>query len=250
MTTFIITGVSKGLGESLAQQVLKPGNTVVSLSRRENVKLSQQAEESGVTYFFYPCDLNQPNEIIDVTAKIIKDFTFSESGKIVLINNAGVVEPIKRIGQADALELAQNIQVNLTAPLLLSNWFLQAFASVPAEKIIVNVSSGAAQHPYDGWVAYCSSKAGMDMLTRAVALEQEQVDHPAKVISFSPGVMDTEMQGQIRSSDQAHFSNVEAFRDYKEKGLLRSTEIVANKLLDLLETDFESGRIYSIQELM
>lgn len=250
MTTYLITGVSKGLGEALADQVIKAGNTVICLSRNVNDRLVKKAETAEVPLYFYPCDLNDIDALDRTTETLMKEVTFLETDELVLINNAGVVEPIKRIGQANTADLARNIQVNLTAPLLLTNWFLQAFSTFNVKKTMVNVSSGAAQHPYDGWTAYCSSKAGLDMMTRAVALEQAEQASPAHIISFSPGVMDTEMQGQIRSSDVSQFSNVQAFRDYKERGHLRSPELVASKLLELLDTSLENGRVYSIQELV
>lgn len=250
MATYMITGVSKGLGESLAKQLLKPENRLICISRRQNQELLSKAEAAGVTHNFYACDLNETDAIHETLSQIHRDLTFEEEDQLILINNAGVVEPIVRIGEAREADLAQNIKVNLIAPMILSNWFIQSFSSLGIEKTIVNISSGAASNPYDGWASYCSSKAGLDMFTRTVALEQDRTPSPVKMISFSPGIMDTEMQGQIRSSDEAHFSNVEQFRAFKENGHLRSPDLVATKLLELLDNGIESGRIYSIHELI
>jgi benzil reductase ((S)-benzoin forming) len=250
MITYIITGVSKGLGESLALQVMKPDHLLICLSRRKNQKFIDQAEKAGCELAYFTCDLNDQNALLDVAGRILKETPISRSQRLVLINNAGVVEPIKKIGKAKAEDLAQNIQVNLIAPIILMNWFIQAFSDHAVPKQVVNVSSGAGTNPYHGWAAYCSSKAGLDMFTRTVAIEQEQEPHPTKVMAFSPGVMDTEMQGQIRASDEGNFSKVNQFRDYKEKGLLRTPELVAGRLLDLLDKGFENGRIYGIQELL
>ncbi|WEG12321.1 (S)-benzoin forming benzil reductase [Pullulanibacillus sp. KACC 23026] len=250
MGIYIITGVSRGLGESIVKQLIEPGNQIICISRKPNDKLEALAKEHQVALTFYPCDLNESGSIEQVCQSLYKNHDWSGQDKIVLINNAGVVEPIKQIGQADSQDLIQNIRVNLIAPLLLCNWFIKTFSGVPAEKLIVNVSSGAAEHPYDGWAAYCSSKAGVDMLTKTIALEQRQAPHPVQVISFSPGVMDTDMQGEIRASDETQFSNVERFREFKEKGQLRSPDLVAEKLLGLLGGNIESGRVYNIQEFV
>jgi benzil reductase ((S)-benzoin forming) len=250
MITYIITGVSKGLGESLAQQVMKPNHYLICLSRQKNPKLIDQAEKAGCEIAYYTCDLSDQGAILDVTNQILKETPISRSEKLVLINNAGVVEPIKKIGNTEAGALAQNIQINLIAPMILMNWFIQAFSDKSCEKLVVNISSGAGTNPYHGWAAYCSSKAGLDMFTRTVSLEQEKDPHPTKVMAFSPGVMDTEMQGQIRSTDEGNFSKVSQFREYKEKGQLRTPKLVAGRLLSLLDKGFESGRVYGIQELL
>ncbi|HSU79450.1 MAG TPA: (S)-benzoin forming benzil reductase [Candidatus Angelobacter sp.] len=250
MITYIITGVSKGLGESLARQVMKPDHLLICLSRRENQKLIDEAREAGCEIVYYTCDLSDQEAIIDVTNRLLKETSISQSERLVLINNAGIVEPIKKIGYAEAGDLAQNIQVNLIAPMILMNWFIQTFSDHPAQKQVANVSSGAGTNPYHGWAAYCSSKAGLDMFTRTIAIEQEHDPRPTEVMAFSPGVMDTEMQGQIRAADEDNFSKVSQFREYKEKGLLRTPELVASRLLDLLDKGFESGRVYSIQELL
>lgn len=250
MITYIITGVSKGLGESLAKLVMKPDHFLIGVSRQKNQTLIDKAKEAGCDIAYYTCDLSDEKSILAFTNRVLTETPISRSEKIVLINNAGVVEPIKKIGKADPGALALNIQVNLIAPMVLLNWFIQTFSDHPAKKQVVNISSGAGTNPYHGWAAYCSSKAGVDMLTRTVALEQSQETHPTEVMAFSPGVMDTEMQGQIRSSDEGNFTKVSQFRTYKEQGLLRTPDLVASRILDLLEKGFESGRVYTIQELL
>lgn len=250
MITYIITGVSKGLGESLANLVMKPDHLLIGVSRQKNQTLINKAKEAGCEIAYYTCDLSDEKSILAFANRVLTETPISRSEKIILINNAGVVEPIKKIGKSDPAALALNVQVNLIAPMVLLNWFIQTFSDHPAKKQVVNVSSGAGSNPYHGWAAYCSSKAGVDMLTRTVALEQSQETHPTEVMAFSPGVMDTEMQGQIRASDEGNFSKVSQFKEYKAKGLLRTPDLVASRLLDLLEKGFESGRIYNIQELL
>lgn len=117
--------------------------------------------------------------------------------------------------------------------------------------MIVNISSGAANNPMYGWNTYCSTKAGLDMFTKSVGLEQKEASHPTTILAFSPGVMDTDMQGVIRASDKEDFSAVNKFQHYYQSGELRSPGFVAEKMLDLILTkDVDNGRIYDIKEFI
>ncbi|TXF94582.1 SDR family NAD(P)-dependent oxidoreductase, partial [Lactobacillus delbrueckii subsp. bulgaricus] len=86
-------------------------------------------------------------------------------------------------GEASLDELQRHYQLNLTAPVLLSQLFTKRFASYSGKKTVVNITSGAAKNPYKGWSAYCSSKAGLDMFTRTFGFEQEDEELPVNMIS-------------------------------------------------------------------
>lgn len=246
MRTYIVTGTSKGLGEAIVRELLQPENELICLSRKENTQLNQEAKEKGVPFTFYSCDVSQNEQVKTILSQIFERHDFSSADSMTLINNAGIVEPIETIGKTDSEALDLNISINLIAPIILTNWFIHAFSDYSIEKIIVNITSGAARNPYHGWAAYCSSKAGLDMFTKTVSIEQNKATHPVKVMAFSPGVMDTEMQGQIRSSSEESFAEVNRFRELDNKGMLRSPEFVANKLIALITNDFNSGAIYDI----
>jgi benzil reductase ((S)-benzoin forming) len=134
------------------------------------------------------------------------------------------VAPLER---ADATDLERNIFVNLVAPMLLMRRFLRATEGVALLRRIVNISSGAARRPIAGWSAYCAAKAGLDMATRVVALEAPKVE----AASLAPGVIDTAMQGVVRSASERDFPDVERFRRMKAEGELRSAEDVAADIL-------------------
>jgi len=138
-----------------------------------------------------------------------------------------VVEPVGPLERVDAAELARNLTVNLLAPMLLMRRFLRATEGVALLRRIVNISSGAARRPIAGWGAYCAAKAGLDMATRVVALEARAVE----VASLAPGVIDTAMQGVVRSASERDFPDVERFRRMKTEGELRSAEDVAADIL-------------------
>jgi len=98
---------------------------------------------------------------------------------------------------------------------------------------IINISSGAGRRPISGWSAYCASKAALDMATRVVALEAQSRRRPVEAVSLAPGVVDTDMQGEIRGMEPAQFADVERFRAMKAEGALRTAEDVAADILRL-----------------
>ena len=118
-------------------------------------------------------------------------------GPDILINNAGLVEPIGPIAESDPATWANNIAVNLLGVYHGIHAVLPRMQSA-GSGVIVNISSGAAHNPLEGWAAYCSAKAGVAMLTRATALEYGA--QGVRTYGFGPGVVDTDMQGRIRAS--------------------------------------------------
>lgn len=235
---------------SIASMLLEKGNTLFCLSRKQNNELKNAAKDKGVSLYYFSCDLQKVEEVERVMEKIFSAIDFSAANGIYLINNAGMIDPIKKAGSSSAAELTSNVSINLLAPMLLTSFFIRNTAAISAKKIIVNISSGAANRPVFGWSSYCSTKAGLDMYTKTIALEQALEENPVQVISFSPGVMDTDMQVKIRSSNKDDFSDVEQFLAFHESGKLRKTDFVAGKLLDLLSSNsLESGKIYDIKQL-
>ncbi|MFC4323562.1 (S)-benzoin forming benzil reductase [Litchfieldia salsa] len=251
MKYFIITGTSRGLGKSLTEQLIKDDHTIFCISRRQNNELKDLAAKAGINLYYFSCDLQKVEETERVMEKIFTTIDFTKAEGIYLINNAGVVEPIHPVGKATSTEIAMNLQINLMAPMILSTSFIRYTADINTTKMIVNISSGAANRPIFGWGAYCSSKAGLDMFTKTVGFEQESESNPVTVISFSPGIMDTEMQSTIRQSDKADFKEVEKFIEFNETGQLRTTEQVSAILLNLLfQGSPENGRVYDIKEFI
>jgi benzil reductase ((S)-benzoin forming) len=152
--------------------------------------------------------------------------------KAVLINNAGMVEPVGPLDAVDGEVLARNLQVNLVAPLVLMRAFLAATRGVALRRII-NISSGAGRRPIFGWSAYCAAKAGLDMATRVVAEEALARGEAVEAVSLAPGVIDTSMQAVVRGASTEAFPDVERFRAMKAEGTLRPAEAVAADILRL-----------------
>jgi len=162
--------------------------------------------------------------------------------KVYLINNAGSLGFIKPIGKLDADTIIKNYTLNLIAPALLTNAFIKCYNATDAEKVIVNISSGAARTPIDGWALYCSSKAGLDMFSRVVDAEQKvRAHHPLdnihkgfRIFSIAPGVVDTNMQVEIRSAAKENFSRLEDFIAYNKNNQLGNPKTISEKYFRLL----------------
>ncbi|WP_226678846.1 (S)-benzoin forming benzil reductase [Mesobacillus jeotgali] len=250
MNYAIVTGASKGLGASAALRFISEGIPVITVSRNENTTLKQAAESAGISYTHYSCDLSSAQQVQSVFAQIC-DEVFVDAENVYVINNAGVIEPIDVAGELDAALVQSNIQVNLTAPILISNLLLQKAKNTDSSVVIANVTSGAGERPIQGWSIYCSTKAAVNMFTMTAGLELENSGSSSKVIAFSPGLMDTDMQVTIRSSSEEAFADVDTFRNYKESGNLRSPDTVAGALVKLvLAENLENGKVYKVNDLL
>ncbi|MFD6443398.1 (S)-benzoin forming benzil reductase, partial [Peribacillus sp. NPDC060186] len=230
MKTFIITGASRGLGAAIAKQCMQKSDHCILLSRTSHPEMVEIAAQFGTKLTFISVDLNESEQLVSLVKKILVEV--DEKSEIYFVNNAGVIEPIKPVGNLGQESLETSMRVNFMAPVVLADAFVKLTKDWDRKKVMVNISSGAAINPYHGWAAYCSTKAGLEMFTRVAGLEQDKVPFPMTLISFSPGVMDTGMQETIRSANEQDFSDRAKFHDYKEKGTLRSPEFVAKKLLE------------------
>ena len=238
MNVYIITGASKGIGFELAKQLSGEGHFVIGIARTAS-KLD------GVK--FIEADLSETGNLESLINEMIAAAP-QDTASFTLINNAGTVNPIGLIGTINAEEVSTAIALNLTAPMILSNAFIQTLKEFDGVKRIINISSGAGRNAYEGWGTYCTTKAGLDHFSRVVALEQENAKYPVDIVSIAPGIIDTGMQETIRGSKEEAFPLLEKFMDYKEKGLLSSAEQTAEKLISFMENvDFKT--IDSITDL-
>ncbi len=246
METYIITGGSKGLGAAIIQQLLQQGAAIHCISRSESEALRQEALRAEGTLTFHAYDLADTQGLDSLMERILS--TVDGADSITLINNAGMLEPMTSIGRADHDDLQRSLQVNLIAPALLTNSFIRLTQAWPIMKRVVIISSGAGKKPYPGWGAYCTAKAGLDMLTRCVGVEQMNQPHPVEIYSIAPGVVDTDMQREIRAAAEVDFPQVSRFVQLKEQGELQSPEATAQQLLHLLQTNaFEQGEIADLR---
>ena len=239
MNYYFITGTSRGIGNALVSCLQENSeNHVTGISR---TSLPDMAGYDHVSL-----DLTDIEAVADFKFATLKD-----AKKIVLINNAGAISEIKPLGRLDNNQLVRDFHVNLVAPAVLMNNFIEAYTSYDAEKIVVNISSGAGKNPVDGWSTYCASKAGLDMLTRVADKEAGMGRYNGfRILSIAPGIVDTQMQQEIRTSNEADFSRIAEFENYKEYGKLADAEAVARKYLYLIDHQKKApGVVFSINDL-
>jgi benzil reductase ((S)-benzoin forming) len=212
MNLYIVTGTRRGLGEALAKRIAADSdNELIGMSRPE-------------------VDLADPMSRARAFDAIEARIAGKHYEKAVLINNAGIVEPVAPLERAGPRDIERNLAVNLVAPMVLMRRFLAATEHLPLRRII-NISSGAGRRPISGWSAYCAAKAGLDMATQVVALEAQSRGLAVEAVSLAPGVIDTGMQASVRSASADDFADVERFRQMKEEGTLRQADDVAAEIL-------------------
>lgn len=242
MHAAIVTGVSRGLGAALASELLERGFMVLGIGRANNPALK------GEHYAFVRFDLADSARVDDALTPALSSLAERKPASVCLLNNAASIGAVGTLGRLAAGEITSSLVVNLAAVLTLTNLFCRIFADAGMARRVINVSSGAAQNALPGESVYCVAKAGMEMLTRALATEQQAATFRA--ITIRPGVIDTDMQVFARSQSPDVLPSVELFRGFHRDGRLVPPAVVAAKIVDkLVVGDVEHGRTYSYQEL-
>lgn len=250
MNYYIITGASRGIGEAIVRQLLVPGNVIFAAARNLNEDISEMALAQHIPFYFNETDLSDSNQAIAFIHDVLSKIELKANDRIALINNAGMLEPVAPVGRIDKDLLNKHIALNLVSPMLLASAFIQATRHCHNTKIILNISSGASTYPYHGWSAYCTSKAGIDMFTKVAGLEQAQTAYPVKVFALAPGIIETDMQTQIRASQAEDFPSKENFVELFEQGKLLKPEFVASVIVaGLFSSRIENGSILNIDQL-
>jgi len=228
---YIITGASRGVGLAMAEQLLTEDKHLLCISRHVNPALGQAAEQNNCTLEQWALDLSESEPAASRLKRWLRSFDPAEINSVTLINNAGVIPAVVPLRAADPAELAQALRVGLEAPLLLTAAFLSATSGWPVPRKVLNISSGLGRHAMASQAAYCAAKAGMDHFTRCLALDEARVPNGARVCSLAPGVIDTDMQLQLRSADADAFPDQTAFAQLKAKGQLSTASDAARRVL-------------------
>ena len=190
--TVMITGASRGIGAEAARVFAAAGANVALLARSADA-IAELAGEIGRQAVAIPCDISRYWEV----AKAVENCQTAFGRLDVLVNNAGVIEPIAHLSEADPQDWGQVIDINLKGV------FHGMRAAVPLMKAggggsVLTIGSGAAHGPVEAWSHYCASKAAVHMLTRC--LDQEERANGIRAIGLSPGTVATQMQREIRQS--------------------------------------------------
>ena len=246
----ILTGASRGLGAAMAEQLLTASTLMLTLSRHPSPALQEKATVAGTTLEQWAIDVGHD---IGATARLeawLHQHAAAGFSSAALINNAGLLGPVGPIDRSEAESLAAVLRVDLEAPMLLTAAFLRATRNWAIDKRVLNISSGAGRRPIVGWAAYCAAKAGVDHYSRVVALDEERLPNPARIVSLAPGVIDTDMQGELRAAEPAGFPDKFHFVELKVSGQLPTPQAAAQRVLTYLaRPDFGTQPVADVRDV-
>jgi len=223
----VITGTSQGLGRALFDCLCSRPVQLVCVSRRFPDYQRNIAKKNSKIRLV-KADLNHP-ESLPFRLAPIAPLLKKKTAEFIFISNAGRVGPIGSVGKLSSAAICESIRINLTAPMVLSNYFLSLFKNKPVRITVINVSSGAAKHPIAGWPVYCASKAGCAMFFDVL---KKQFGGGNKIFDYDPGVMDTFMQKSIRNADKKQFPGLDYFIALKKDGKLKKPSDVAVEIVE------------------
>lgn len=225
-----ITGASRGIGRALAASVPFDAD-VVDVSR-------SGCDLAGVRHLV--ADLATPEGWEALGDALDRELASFAGDRVTFVHNAGTLEPLGFAGEVDDAGYARNVLLNSAAPQVIGHRFLRAVAGLGARRELVMLTSGAARTAYPGWSSYGAGKAAVDHWVRAVADEQERRGSGVRVHAVAPGVIDTDMQSLIRTTDEHDFPRVARFRELHEQGRLRDPDEVAAELWELIEAGIDA----------
>ncbi|MCP5080779.1 MAG: SDR family oxidoreductase [Alphaproteobacteria bacterium] len=191
----VVTGASRGIGASTAEILAGQGVAVVLTARSTGQieEIAARIRENGGKAEAVTCDVSRFDDVQKAVAACQNSF----GGLDILVNNAGVIDPIGHLSTSNPEEWANATDINYKGV------YFGLRAALPVMQAqgggtIVNVSSGAAHGPMEGWSHYCSAKAAAYMLTRCA--DQEVSADGVRVVGLSPGTVATYMQTAIKAS--------------------------------------------------
>ena len=212
----LITGTGSGIGKALAELLLSENYLIFGYSR------TNQIENKNFT--FTKIDLSD--------MKAVQKLQFPNVNvafDVLLVNNAATIGSILPIDRKTNEEILREYNLNIISPTLLSRKFINNYSD--NKKLLINIGSGAANKAIASWSTYCATKSGLDMLTEVIQKEKHE---SLKVFSIHPGVVNTNMQEEIRKSDADFFPIKQQFIDYYSKNELFSVDFVALKIFQII----------------
>ena len=237
-TLAIITGASRGIGAGIAAAATDAGATVAACNR-SSTGLEHQLN----------ADLADPAAWA-IFAQWYDDLVASQRpDRVVFVHNSASLTPIGPAGSVDPTAYTSHVRLNSAAPQVLGDAAIRTARARDRPTVLLQLSSGAAGNPYPGWSGYCASKAAVEMWVRTVATETTD-DDLVRVAAVRPGIVATEMQAEIRSSEPSEFPNVERFRDLHAGGALADPAAVGATIWGLAQDGgWENGAILDVTTL-
>lgn len=239
----VVTGHTRGLGAAIAENLLQRGVVVLGLARGSNDVLATR----------FPGSLQQVALDLADTDRLMKWLDGDVLGRfadrcerLLLVNDAGTLQPVGPLDMQDRGAIGHAVALNVTAPLMLAA-AVAALASPAADRRVLHVSSGAARNPYAGWSVYCATKAALDQHARAVALHERA---GLRICSAAPGVVDTDMQAEVRASTMEQFPMHDRFVEMQRGGgLIAPADAAARLVAHLLGETFGNVPVIDLRDL-
>ncbi|KAM8829105.1 sepiapterin reductase a [Spinachia spinachia] len=253
----VITGASRGFGRAMASEMsrfVRPGSALVLAARsvdelqalRAELALSE-AGRAGLEVQCVVADLSAPGGLENVVAASKAAFS-EDMDHVLLVNNAGSLGDVSRYAKSftDMAEVDSYLSLNVSSSLCLTASVLQAFPQRPGQRrTVINITSLCALQPFRSWVLYCTGKAAREMMFRVLAQEEPDV----RVLSYSPGPLDTAMQTLARSRT-ADPTIRKSFSDMFAQGQLLTCQASCTKLMKLLlEDNYTTGAHVDVYDL-
>jgi benzil reductase ((S)-benzoin forming) len=232
-----ISGASAGLGAALAATV--PFDA-------ELVDISRRGGTPGAHHV--AVDLADPQSWPVVAKDFRQRMDEYPADKVIFIHNAGTLTPLGPADRVDTAQYTRNVLLNSAAAQVLGHAFLSAVSGRDCEQHLIMMSSGAARRPHEGESSYCAGKAAIDQWVRTTGLEQNRRHPGCRVISVSPGAVDTDMQAELRACNDDQVPESNRFREMDAQGLLAKPEDVARTIWSLLDRNIDNGSVLHIRD--
>lgn len=233
----LISGHSRGLGLAMTRQLLDAGHQVLGIARHP----------SGLSH---PALTEWQADLADAApvAQRLRVWLAQrqpDAAALTLINNAGVLGSLRPLADSPPEEVARALRVGLEAALLLTGAFIAGSQGHGGLRRVLNISSGLGRRAMAAQAPYCAAKAGIDHMSRAVALEAPGV----AVVALAPGVFDTDMQRQLRGASPSAFPDQPQFARMAAEGqLLSPKEAAARVLAYLARPDFGRDPVADVRD--
>ncbi len=232
-----VTGASRGLGLAIARHAPFPAR-VIDISR------SGPPAGSGIGHL--EADLSDVASWFEVANAVRQMMNAEDPERSAFIHAAGTLIPMGFAGEVDDRPYSDNILLNSAAGQFLGHVYLSTAADRKGTHDLVMISSGAASAAYPGWSSYGAGKAALDQWVRYTGAEQK-LRGGVRVSSIAPGVIDTDMQTEIRQMSDDDFPRVGRFRDLYEEGKLIAPEDAAQRFWKAVETGLETGSVIDLR---
>ena len=194
--TVLITGGTSGIGQEMARQLLRRGNTVIVTGRDPRKLDATSGALPGVHVI--PSDVSDPADVVNLCETVIRRFPALDS----LINNAGIMRNLNLNLPRDLHDICREIEINLCGPIRMVQQFLPHLKT-RKDALIVNVSSGLAFVPLPIAPIYCATKAAMHSFTQSLRMQLAGTGVIAVELA-PPGTETPLLRGEFAQEMQSH----------------------------------------------